>query len=97
MNLSKEQAAIISDRRRLWEARKYAQIRNNIDDGTSSAASSSPDVVLSSLLQLLVARLNVDIAMISLLDEETQFFLAGAQKENNEPTTDPAKWYGWVM
>lgn len=67
---------------------------NNIDDGTSSAEPSSPDVALSSLLQLLVARLDVDIAMVSLLDEETQFFLAGAQNDNNEPITEPAKWYG---
>lgn len=104
MRLSKDQAAIISDRRRLWEVRKYCQVRpalgrNNIDGGKSSTAPtdaepSTPDVALSSLLQLLVAQLDVDIAMISLLDEETQFFLAGAQKDNTEPTTEPAKWFG---
>ena len=93
MNLSKEQAAIIRDRRRLWEVRKYCQVRpalggNNIDGGKSS------DVALSSLLQLLVTRLNVDIAMVSLLDEQTQFFLAGAHKDTTDPATEPATWFG---
>lgn len=102
MNLSKDQATLISDRRRLWDVRKYCQVRpalgrNNIDGGKSSTAfigaeQSTPDVALSSLLQLLVAQLDVDIA--SLLDEETQFFLAGAHKDNSEPTTEPAKWFG---
>ena len=104
MSLSADQAAIISDRRRLWEVRKYCQVRpalgrNNIDGAESSAvplgASPVPsDAALSSLLQLLVARTNADIAIISLLDEQTQFFLAGAQKDHDEPTTEPAKWFG---
>jgi hypothetical protein len=104
MSLPKEQAAVISDRRRLWEVRKYCQVRpalerNNIDGGESSAvphvaSSASSDVALSSLLQLLVAQLNADMAMVSLLDEETQFFLAGAQKDRNESVTEAVKWFG---
>jgi signal transduction histidine kinase len=104
MSLSKEQAAVISDRRRLWEVRKYRQVkpalgRNNIDNGGSSAvphvaSPASTDVALSSLLQLLVTRLDGDIAMVSLLDEGTQFFLAGAQKGDTEPAVDPARWFG---
>jgi hypothetical protein len=104
MSLSKEQAAIISDRRRLWEVRKYCQVRpalgrNNIDGGKSPAVSEvaetcTPDVALSSLLQLLVARLDVDMAMVSLLDEETQFYLAGAHKDVTKPATESAQWFG---
>lgn len=104
MSLSTEQAAIISNRRRLWEVRKYCQVRpalghSNVDGGESSGVPpvgsvASFDAALSSLLQLLVARTNADIAIISLLDEETQFFLAGAQNDSDEPTTEPAKWFG---
>ena len=104
MSLSKQQAAIISDRRRLWEVRKYCQVRpalgrNNIDSSKYStvpnaARSFAPDVALSSLLQLLVARLDVDIAMVTLLDEKTQFFFAGARKDNSELATEPSQWFG---
>lgn len=104
MSLSKEQAAIISDRRRLWEVRKYCQVRpalghNNIDSGKAFAVpavveASSPDIALSSLLQLLVARLHVDMAMVSLLDEETQFYLAGAHKNIATPAAESAQWFG---
>jgi len=99
MSLSKEQAAVISDRRRLWEVRRYCQVRpalerNNIDGGKSSTGPSTPDVALSSLLELLVNRLDVDIAMVSLLDEETQYFLAGAQRDTSEPAVESARWFG---
>jgi hypothetical protein len=46
------------------------------------------------LLQLLVDRLGAEIAMVSLLDEETQFFLAGAGRDNNEPAVESARWFG---
>lgn len=101
MNLSAEQAAIVSDRRRLWEVRKYRKVRpapggNDIDAAESPAvlfgtSPASSEAALSSLLRLLVARTNVNIAIVNLLDEQTQFFLAGAQKDVDEPTTEPAK------
>ena len=104
MSLSEEQAGVISDRRRLWEVRKHCQVRpalgrNDIDGEELSAvppvaSPASSDVALSSLLKLLVDRLNADIAMVNLLNEEKQFFLAGAQKDNDEPTTEPARWFG---
>jgi hypothetical protein len=55
---------------------------------------SPPDAVLSGLLQLLVDRLDVDVAMVSLLNEETQFFLAGAVKDNSESSVRRTKWFG---
>jgi signal transduction histidine kinase len=104
MNLSKEQDAAISDRRRLWEVRKYCQVksalgRNKVGGGKpskepQSAGASPPDTALSSILQLLADRLGADIAMASLLDEETQFFLAGAGRDNNEPAVESARWFG---
>jgi hypothetical protein len=55
---------------------------------------SPPDAALSSLLKLLMDRLDADVAMVSLLDEETQFFLAGAGKDNSESAVKSAKWFG---
>jgi signal transduction histidine kinase len=104
MSTSKEQATVISDRQRLWEVRKYCQVRpvlgrNDVDGGELSgepqvAELSPPDAALSSLLKLLVDRLDADVAMVSLLDEETQFFLAGAGKDNSESAVKSAKWFG---
>lgn len=102
--LSKEQCAVISDRRRLWTVRKYAQVRpapdhENVDDGKPakeplSVEPSPSDAALSSMLKILVDQLGADIAMLSLLDEETQFFLAGARKDNNDSALKSATWFG---
>lgn len=104
MSTSKEQAAIISDRQRLWEVRKYCQVRpvlgcNDGDTGKPAeeprvAESSPPDAAMSSLLQLLMERLDADMAMVSLLDEETQFFLAGADKDSTKSDVEHTKWFG---
>jgi hypothetical protein len=104
MSTSKEQAAVISDRQRLWEVRRYCQVRpvlgrNDVDGGELSeepqvAELSPPDAALSSLLKLLMDRLDADLAMVSLLDEETQLFLAGAGKDNSESAVKSAKWFG---
>jgi hypothetical protein len=104
MSTSKEQAAVISERQRLWEVRKYCQVRpvlgrNDVNGGELSeepqvAELSPPDAALSSLLKLLMDRLDADVAMVSLLDEETQFFLAGAGKDNSESAVKSAKWFG---
>jgi hypothetical protein len=45
-------------------------------------------------MQLLADRLGADIAMVSLLNEETQFFLAGAGKGNSGPAVKSARWFG---
>lgn len=104
MNTTKEQDAVTSDRRRLWEVRNYCQVRpvlgrNKVgggkpSQGPQSAGTATSDTALSGLLQLLMDRLGADIAMVSLLDEETQFFLAGAGKDNKEPAVESARWFG---
>lgn len=105
MNTPKEQTAVISDRQRLWEVRKYCQVRpvlsrNDVDDGKLAEepqVAQPPDAALSGLLQLLMDRLEADVAMVSLLDEETQFFLAGAGKDNSESAVESTKWFGCVQ
>jgi hypothetical protein len=104
MVTSQEQAVANADRQRLWEVRKYCQIRpvddhNDISDAKSheepqAAKLSVPDAALSSLLQILRERLNADVAYVSLLNEETQFFLAGAREEDVHSRADPIKWFG---
>jgi hypothetical protein len=104
MSTSKEQAAVISNPQRLWEVRKYCQVRvvlgrNDLDgsklaEEPQMAEPSPPDAVLSGLLRLLIDRLDADVAMVSLLDEETQFFLAGAVKDNSESAVRCTEWFG---
>jgi hypothetical protein len=104
MSSSKGQSTVISDRRRLWEVRKSCQVgpvlgRNKVGCGKpleepQVAGSATSDTALPSLLQLLVDRLGTNIAMVSLLDEETQFFLAGTGRDNNEPAVEHARWFG---
>jgi hypothetical protein len=104
MVTSQEQAVANADRQRLWEVRKYCQIRPVDDHNDSGHAKSHeqpqaanfsvPDAALSSLLQILRERLNADVAYVSLLNEETQFFLAGARKEDVNSSADRIKWFG---
>jgi hypothetical protein len=104
MSTLKEQAAVISNPQRLWEVRKYCQVRvvlgrNHFDGGRLAeefqmAEPSSPNAVLSGLLQLLIDRLDADVAMVSLLDGKTQFFLAGAVKDNSVYAVRCTKWFG---
>lgn len=104
MSKSKEQAAVIADRQRLWEVRKYRQVRpvlghQNIDNGKLArdlqmAAPPASDAALASLMQLLMNSLDADVAMVSLLDEETQFFLAGTGTDNSESSVGSNQWFG---
>jgi hypothetical protein len=105
MSTPAELTAVISDRQRLWEVRKYCQVRavlgqNDVDDGESAdrpemaAGPFRSDPALSSLLKLLMNQLDADVAMVSLLDEETQFFLAGARKGDGELTVEFNEWFG---
>jgi hypothetical protein len=98
-------AAVIADRQRLWEVRKYCQIRavlgrNNVNDGgrvedpQMAADPAHTDPALRSLLQILMDQVDANVAMVSLLDEETQFFLSGARKKDAEIPVEFSTWFG---
>jgi hypothetical protein len=98
-------AAVISDRQRLWEVRKYCQVRavlgrKDVNDGKRSkepqtaTESSHPDPALRSLLQILMDQMDANVAMVSLLDEETQFFLAGTRKDDTDTPVEYTRWFG---
>jgi hypothetical protein len=110
MTLSSEQAAIVADRQRLWEVRKYCQVKpslatrkrnavgdERVDEHPPTAEPSRPDAALTSLLRCLVLQLDVDIAVVSLLDDHSQYFLAGAGKDSIDSariTLESTRWYG---
>lgn len=106
MSASREEAAAASNQDRLWEVRKYCQVRpvygrnDEIMSGTpverplTAETLPPPDAALSSLLQILMDRLDADVAMVSLLDEETQFFLAEAGREESRSVLESTKWFG---
>jgi hypothetical protein len=55
-----------------------------------------PDAALTALIRGLVLQLDVDVAMISLLDDHMQYFLAGAEKDNIDfsgVTLESSRWY----
>jgi hypothetical protein len=95
-------AAVISDRQRLWEVRKYCQVKAILgrNDGKTderpqmAAEPSHPDPALRSLLQILMEQVDANVAMVSLLDEDTQFFLAGARKDDDEIPVEFSQWFG---
>lgn len=62
-----------------------------------SSENTRPDAALTCQLRCLLLGLNADIAMISLLDEHTQYFLAGCGKESVDSTINPefTGWYGF--
>jgi len=98
-------AAVISDRQRLWEVRKYCQVkailgRNDVNDGKTderpqmAAEPSHPDPALRSLLHILMEQVDANVAMVSLLDEDTQFFLAGSRKDDDDIPVEFTQWFG---
>jgi hypothetical protein len=96
MSLTEQEEAIIADRRRVWEARKYCQLQPSISqyahDGKGSAdrqlshdeirSRTEPDPALTALLRGVLSSLSTDLVMISLLDDHTQFFISGATNAN---------------
>jgi hypothetical protein len=112
MTLSSEQTATIANRKRLWEVRKFCQVKPSLTVWDRRAAAgherlpvhptraegSCPDAVLTALVRGLMLQLDVDVAMISLLDDHLQYFLAGAEKDNtnfSEVTLESSKWYAF--
>lgn len=81
----------VSERRRVREVRKY-YVRSATDtpiagdtvaakiSGIESSAVSSPNTTLTALVQLIAWRLGMQRAMVSVVDENAQYFLAESTK-----------------
>jgi GAF domain-containing protein len=81
----------VSERRRVHEVRKY-YLRSPADapisgstvvaavSGVESTAISSPNTTLTAMVQLIAWRLDMQRAMVSVVDENAQYFLAESTK-----------------
>jgi hypothetical protein len=94
--LSEQQQALIAGRARVWEVRRFCQVLPSVVKyirGTEAGLTvpSQPrakhpgndsDGALAALLRCIVIQTGVDLAMISLLDDHTQYFVSGANRAN---------------
>lgn len=103
--------ASIADRMRIWETRKFCQVkpalvrysregRTESFDRTSSNGTvirDEGDYALTAIARTLVYELDADVSMITLLDQDTQYFLSGAEKSSlsrAHSTLESTRWYG---
>ncbi|KAK5117863.1 hypothetical protein LTR85_008637 [Meristemomyces frigidus] len=104
------QSAAVGNRQRVWEVRKYCQLKPKVVSGPIKGSSDTEsdgvdqqgeaDYALAALLRCLIYELQADLAMVSLLDETTQHFLSGASRAQThfaKATLESTKWYGCDM
>jgi signal transduction histidine kinase len=95
--LSEQQRATIADRARVWEVRRFCQVLPSVvkyvrgsEAGLTSTPSErhgrcikiEPDGALAALLRCIIHQTGADLAMVSLLDDHTQYFISGASRAN---------------
>ncbi|CAJ2507417.1 Uu.00g086030.m01.CDS01 [Anthostomella pinea] len=101
--------AAMEERRRIWQVRKYCQVkpaiihyaRNGetagVGAGDTDLHAGHGDYALAAMLRALVYELDADLAMISLLDEDKQYFLSGASRSFlplAKASLESTRWYG---
>jgi len=111
MSLTELETNSINHPRRVWEARKFCQVKPNLvqyaRNGGACAQNTTgrkgsynhhkPDAALTALLRGVLDQLSADLVMISLLDDHTQYFVAGATEASRNDCTntfESAQWYG---
>jgi hypothetical protein len=100
MVLSREQILQIADPVRVWQVRRFCQVRfGSAQQGSLAGASlrsiSSCDAALTALLRCLLYEIDADLAAVSLLDEQTQHFLSVVHAASTEnPTVKRTDWFG---
>lgn len=106
--LSDLEEGSFEDRARISAVRKFCQAKPSVihyerkldrshDTTKPVDAEAKPDAALSALLRGLLYELDADLAMISLLDDRHQYFLAGVSRESLGTATtflEFTKWYG---
>jgi hypothetical protein len=87
--LTEQQLAFIADRARGWQVRRFCQVLPSMvkyerrgHAGHPVYSGSEPDGALAALLRCVVYQLGADLAMVSLLDEHTQYFVSGASRSH---------------
>ncbi|CAI4218954.1 unnamed protein product [Parascedosporium putredinis] len=99
----------LTDGRRVREFRRYYQskhtryvqsfagARHDVTDACPVPPPSEADYTLSAIAKCVVHSIDVDKVMISLLDDNMQYFLGGATKETSSVVLgdgDPSLWFG---
>lgn len=88
-DLTPQQLALIADSARVWEVRRFCQVLPSVvqyerGNGTTKGQQpvSEPNGALAALLRCVIYHLGADLAMVSLLDDHTQYFVSGASRSN---------------
>jgi hypothetical protein len=94
MSRTSGRPADIADRQRVWEVRRFCQVRT-AHPPSACGEDSQGDAALSALLRCLLYELDADLAAITLLDDRTQHFLSVIHKAHiHDAHVSTTKWYG---
>lgn len=101
MELTSEQSAVLADRQRVWEVRRFCQVRYAHsqpafgEDANDLPVTSGQDGALAAMLRCMLYELGAEVAAISLLDENTQHFFSVVHRSAlHQPAIESAEWYG---
>lgn len=98
MSLSPEQEALIANKLRVWEVHRACQVATlAAPESEFSEGVQKGDAALDALLRCLLYELSGDIAAVTLLDQDTQYFLSVIPRSslsNPHLSEDARKWYG---
>ncbi|KAK4575171.1 hypothetical protein LTR86_001023 [Recurvomyces mirabilis] len=95
-----------TDRLRLWEVRRFCQVKPSLATYARSSGarieipseSDDGDYSLTAILQCALAQVEADVAFVSLLDDERQYFISGATRSSTGFTAnapiESTRWYG---
>lgn len=88
-DLTAQQLTLIADSTRVWEVRRFCQVLPSVvayergnESGIGTRSCAEPDGALAALLRCVIYHLGADLAMVSLLDDHTQYFVSGASRSN---------------
>ncbi|KAF3040381.1 hypothetical protein E8E11_004182 [Didymella keratinophila] len=103
-DLTAQQLAQIADSARVWQVRRFCQVMPSVvqyERGNRSSEGKQsvfePNGALAALLRCVIYHLGADLAMVSLLDDHTQYFISGASRSNMQDTKatfESTRWYG---
>lgn len=95
MSRTSGRPADVADRQRVWEVRRFCQVRSAHPPPSACGEDSQGDAALSALLRCLLYELDADLAAVTLLDDQTQHFLSVVHKAHiHDAHVKTTKWYG---
>ena len=93
MSRTSGRPADIADRQRVWEVRRFCQVRIAHPPPSACGEDSQGDAALSALLRCLLYELDADLAAVTLQDDQTQHFLSVVHKAHiHDAHVKTTKW-----